>query len=63
MEHKNLIATMYLKNGMAVIGNNNFESAGDLKYLARLYNDSGIDKLYVFDLSEDDNEHDLNLHT
>lgn len=63
MEHKNLIATMYLKNGMAVKGPQDLESAGDLKYLAKLYNDSGVDKLYIFDLSNDDNEHDLNLHT
>lgn len=61
MEHKNLIATIYLKNGMAVKGANNLESAGDLKYLAKLYNDSGVDKLYVFDLSDTDKEHDINL--
>lgn len=63
MEHKNLIATMYLKNGMAVKGKNNPESAGDWKKLARIYNDSGVDKLYIFDLSETDEEHDTNLHT
>lgn len=63
MEHKNLIATMYLKDGMAVKGPNDLESVGDLKSLARLYNDSGVDKLYVFDLSDNDIEHDLNLHT
>ena len=63
MEHKNLIATMYLKNGMAVKGPQDLENTGDLKQLAKQYNDSGVDKLYVFDLSNDDNEHDLNLHT
>lgn len=63
MEHKNLIATMYLKNGMAVKGADNLESMGDLKSLAKLYNDSGVDKLYIFDLSDNDNEHDVNLHT
>ena len=63
MEHKNLIATMYLKNGMAVKGKNNPESAGYWKKLARIYNDSGVDKLYIFDLSETDEEHDTNLHT
>lgn len=63
MEHKNLIATMYLKNGMAVKGADNLESMGDLKSLAKLYNDSGVDKLYIFDLSDNDNEHDINLHT
>lgn len=63
MEHKNLIATMYLKNGMAVKNPLNLESIGDFKTIAKLYNDSGVDKLYIFDLSDNDNEHDLNLHT
>lgn len=63
MEHKNLIATMYLKNGVAVKSPSDLEQMGDLKYLAKLYNDSGVDKLYIFDLSDNDNEHDLNLHT
>lgn len=63
MEHKNLIATMYLKNGMAVKSPLELESVGDFKTLAKLYNDSGVDKLYIFDLSDNDNEHDLNLHT
>lgn len=63
MEHKNLIATLYLKNGMAVKGQDNPESAGDWKTLIKLYNDSGVDKLYIFDLSDNDNEHDVNLHT
>ena len=63
MEHKNLIATIYLKNGMAVKGKKNPECAGDWKKLARIYNDSGVDKLYIFDLSETDEEHDTNLHT
>ena len=63
MEHKNLIATMYLKNGLAVKGPDNLESMGELKALARIYNDSGVDKLYIFDLSDNDNEHDVNLHT
>jgi phosphoribosyl-ATP pyrophosphohydrolase/phosphoribosyl-AMP cyclohydrolase len=63
MEHKNLIATIYLKNGMAVKGKNNPEIAGDLRELAKTYNDSGVDKLYIFDLSTSDTEHEINLHT
>ncbi len=63
MEHKNLIATICLKNGMAVKGKNDLKSAGDLKELAKIYNDSGVDKLYIFDLSDTDKEHDINLHT
>lgn len=63
MEHKNLIATIYLKCGMAVKGKNNPEIAGDLRELAKLYNDSGVDKLYIFDLSANETEHEVNLHT
>lgn len=63
MEYKNLIATIYLKNGMAVKGQENRESAGDWKELAKVYNDSGVDKLYVFDLADSEKEHDINLHT
>ncbi len=62
MEYKNLIATIYLKNGVAVKGRGNMESAGDWKELAKVYNDSGVDKLYVFDLADTEKEHDINLH-
>ena len=60
MEHKNLIATIYLKNGLAVKGKNNLEIAGELKDLAKTFNDSGVDKLYIFDLSTSDKEHYIN---
>ncbi len=63
MEYKNLIAVMCLKNGMAVTSRENFEIAGDWKELAKFYNESGVDKLYVFDLSDTDMEHEINLHT
>ncbi len=61
MEHKNLIATIYLKDGGAVKGREDDISAGDWKELAKSYNESGVDKLYVFDLSQSDKEHDLHL--
>lgn len=61
MGHKNLIATIYLKNGSAVKGREDFTVAGDWRELAKIYNESGVDKLYVFDLSQDDKEHDLHL--
>lgn len=64
MEHKNIVATIYLRNGQAVKGQNDdtpFEE--DVISLARLYNDSGIDKIIVFDLSDDDEEHEKNIHT
>lgn len=63
MDHKNIVATIYLKDGNAVKGLKNFESAGDLFTLASLYNDSGIDKILILDLSTDDEEHEKNIHT
>lgn len=61
MEHKNLIATIYLKDGKAVKGREDFTIVGDWKELAKSYNESGVDKLYVFDLSQSDREHDTHL--
>lgn len=63
MEHKNIVATIYLKNGQAVRGMNDFTPVQDVYELARLYNDSGIDKIVIFDLSDDDEEHEKNIHT
>ena len=64
MEQKNIVATIYLKNGTAVKGIDDFTPMGyDVIELARLYNDSGIDKIIVFDLSDDDDEHEKNIHT
>ncbi len=63
MNHKNILATIYLKDGKAVKGPNELESAGDLAALTSLYNDSGIDKLLIIDLSTDDDEHDKHIHT
>lgn len=63
MEYKNLIAAIFLKNGVAVKGPENMERAGDWKELAKVYNDSGVDKLYVFDLADTEKEHDINLRT
>lgn len=64
MEQKNIVATIYLKNGQAVKGFDDHELlVDDVFALARLYNDSGIDKIIIFDLSEDDEEHEKNIHT
>ena len=55
MEDKNIVATIYLKDGKAVAG---FEDMTvtyeNVIELAKLYNDSGIDKIIIFDLSADD---------
>lgn len=63
MEHKNIVATIYLKNGQAVKGMHDFTPVQDVCELARLYNDSGIDKIVIFDLSDNDEEHEKNIHT
>lgn len=60
---KNLIATVYLKNGLPVKGFHDLESNGaQLESLVRSYNDKGADKIFVFDLSDDDEGHEQNLH-
>ena len=61
MEQKILAATLYLKDGRAVNGPKDHTEAGDLRYLAKSYNDGGIDKIFIFDLSTEDTEHDKNL--
>lgn len=63
MEQKNIVATIYLKNGQAVKSIDDPTPMPDVIELARLYNDSGIDKIIVFDLSDDDEEHEKNIHT
>lgn len=61
MEQKILAATLYLKDGRAVKGPKDHTEAGDLRYLAKSYNDGGIDKIFIFDLSTEDIEHEKNL--
>lgn len=62
-EYKNLVATLYLKNGKAVKSIDNLEELEDTKNLIKLYNDSDIDKILIYDLSTEDEEHELNIHT
>ncbi len=63
MEFKNIVATIYLKDGKAVKSPTDLTSAGDVFEKAKMYNDCGIDKIFIFDLSEDDEEHEKNLQT
>ena len=63
MEKKTIVSTLYLKDGAAVNGFRDFTSAGNLYSKVRLYNDSGIDKIIIYDLSEDDKEHEMNIQT
>lgn len=61
MEQKNIVATIYIKDGMAVKSPTDFSAPKDILELASRYNDSGIDKIICFDLSEDDDEHEKNI--
>lgn len=66
MGHKNIVATLYLKDGRAVrslTDNTAPDGIENVYELAQLYNDSGIDKIIIFDLSTDDDEHERNIHT
>lgn len=58
MERKNLIATLFLKNGMAVSDFDNLTPLGEAADIVKLYNDSGIDKIIFYDLSETPKEQD-----
>lgn len=63
MEQKILAATLYIKDGIPIKSPQDLSPAGDLKFLAKAYNDGGIDKIFVFDLSSEDQEHEKNLLT
>ncbi|CBK74597.1 Imidazoleglycerol-phosphate synthase [Butyrivibrio fibrisolvens 16/4] len=61
MEHKNIVATIYLKDGMAVKSPTELDNKKDVLELASVYDDSGIDKIICYDLSTDDEEHEKNI--
>ena len=61
MDKKILVATLYLKDGQPVRSNRDLTPIGELSTYAKTYNDSGIDKIFVFDLSDDDDEHEKNI--
>lgn len=61
MDKKILVATLYLKDGVPVKSNRDLTPLGELHTYAKTYNDSGIDKIFVFDLSDEDEEHERNL--
>ncbi|MCR5415805.1 MAG: bifunctional phosphoribosyl-AMP cyclohydrolase/phosphoribosyl-ATP diphosphatase HisIE [Pseudobutyrivibrio sp.] len=61
MEHKNIVATIYLKDGMAVKNPMELDEKKDVIELASVYDDSGIDKIIIYDLSTDDEEHEKNI--
>ena len=61
MEHKNIVATIYIKDGMAVTSPTELDDKKDVLELASVYDDSGIDKIICYDLSTDDEEHEKNI--
>ena len=63
METKNIVATIYLKDGKAVKSLTDFTEIENVYDLCQLYNDSGIDKILIFDLSTSDDEHEKNINT
>ena len=63
METKNIVATIYLKNGKAVKSTSDFTEIEDVYQLCQMYNDSGIDKILILDLSTSDDEHEKNINT
>lgn len=63
MEFKNIVARIYIKNGQAVKSRNDHTPARDVFEAAKTYNDCGVDKILLFDLSDDEEEHRLNLKT
>lgn len=61
MEKKNIVATIYLKNGHSVPSPDNTEEETDVLQIARMYNDCGIDKIFCIDLSTEEEEKQKNL--
>ncbi|MCR5785854.1 MAG: bifunctional phosphoribosyl-AMP cyclohydrolase/phosphoribosyl-ATP diphosphatase HisIE [Eubacterium sp.] len=63
MKFKNLISCVYLKNGKAFVALDNKEPSGprDITYITNYINDSGIDQLVVFNLANNESEHQIHL--
>ena len=61
MEFKNIVATIYLRDGLAYKNATDTTGGMDVLELAQKYDDSGIDKIICFDLSNDDDEHEKNI--
>ena len=61
MENKNIVATIYIKDGMAVKSPTELDEKKDVIEIASVYDDSGVDKIICYDLSTDDEEHEKNI--
>ncbi len=62
MGQKNIVATIYIKHGMAVSSPTNFNNPRDVVELANYYNDTGVDKIICYDLSKDEDEREVNVN-
>lgn len=60
-DKKNLMATIYLKAGRAIKSAEDNTTLGKAVDIARIYNDSGVDELLLYDLSETIEEHERTL--
>lgn len=60
-EFKKIIALFNLKNGRAVVKDNNKEYEYDPARLAGIYDNNGIDEMMIFEISSTDAEHDKNI--
>jgi len=61
-EQKDIIITLFLKDGGLVKDFHDHAPAGDAEDLIRSCNIYGIDKIILFDLSDNEREHEDNLH-
>ncbi len=61
IEQKDIIITLFLKDGILVKDFKDHTPAGNTEELIRTFNDNGIDKIILYDLSDDDKEHEKNL--
>ena len=60
-DKKSLMATIYLKAGRAVKSVSDTSSIGKAVDIAKLYNNSGVDELLIYDLSDTLEEHERSL--
>ncbi len=63
MDKKRLIATIFIKNGILVVGKNDETPVGEPEKIARMFNDCGIDNILLMDISETAEGHKQSLTT
>ena len=62
MKQKNIVATLYLKDGHAVRSMTDFTPVDANVYpLCQLNNDSRVDKISILDLSTSEDEHEKSV--